>query len=430
MRRVLLLSCLLLVACDTSNPTSTSTKETPLNPLTEVKAKLAFNCVHEQIPTASAETDVLFKYARWLQKNNQLKQDKTVDVEIERLYRIASENGHYKANINLQNGAMRGYFGLRGEESLRMSEQLINAGVATGYYFVGIFLQHGVAGLQQDHEIALRYYRKAADEGSALAQAYVADKLAPIDIAPDVARQMRRCAAEQGHGDAASDLGVNLKNKMQYQEALEAFQLGAAAGDSTSTSFLSKGFHGPEPDDQLYYLGQQEDLERADRYKKIWKILSGYSYANPKVPEINEILPLPPATLPAWDGKLQWLEERLANIPPEKPSEALINQLAKAKVLEPATGRPMPGSSAFIQIDYIKRPTCISGQACTHTGYWLAESIAGQSWSRLEKGEPRRFEKGEIMPTLNVKHRHSRFLLADRVTVEEENIEWRLFGEA
>ncbi|CAI8958419.1 hypothetical protein EMIT0P258_750002 [Pseudomonas sp. IT-P258] len=33
------------------------------------------------------------------------------------------------------------------------------------------------------------------------------------------------------------------------------------------------------------------------------------------------------------------------------------------------------------------------------------------------------------MPTLNVKHRHSRFLLADRVTVEEENIEWRLFSE-
>jgi hypothetical protein len=430
MRRILLLSCLLLVACDSSNPTSTSTKETPLNPLTEVKAKLAFSCAHEQIPVASAETDVLFKYARWLQKNNQLKQDKTVDSEIERLYRIASENGHYKANINLQNGAMRGYFRLRGEESLRMSEQLINAGVATGYYFVGIYLEHGVAGLQQDHEMALRYYRKAADEGSALAQAYVANKLAPIDIAPDIARQMRRCAAEQGHGDAATDLGVDLSTDGHYQEALEAFQLGVAAGDETSAGFIEEGFRGPEPTNELHYLGQQEDLERADRYEKIWKILSGYSYANPKVPEINEIVPLPPAPLPAWDGKLQWLEERLANVPPEKPSEALIHQLAKAKVLEPATGRPMPGSPAFIQIDYIKRPTCNSGQACTHTGYWLAESIAGQSGVRLEKGEPHRFEKGEIMPTLNVRHRHSRFLLADRFTVEDEKIEWMLLGEA
>ncbi|CAI8901669.1 Sel1 repeat family protein [Pseudomonas sp. IT-P258] len=429
MRRVLLLSCLLLLTCDTSNPTSTSTKEAPLNPLTEAKANMAFTCVHEQIPTASAEADVLFHYARWLQKNNQLKQDKTVDGEIERLYRIASENGHYKANINLQNGAMRGTFKLRGEEHLRMSEQLINAEVATGYYFVGIFLQHGAGGLQQDHEMALRYYRKAADQGNAQAQAVVADKLAPIDIAPDVARQMRRCAAEQGHGKSAVALGVHFKNKGKYQEALEVFQMGVVAGSDGAAGRLEKAFRGPKPDNRLLYLGQQEDLERAERYKKIWKILSGYSYANPKVPEINEILPLPPAPLPAWDGKLQWLEKRLANVPPEKPSEALIHQLAKAKVLEPATGRPMPGSSAFIPIDYIKRPTCISGQACTHTGYWLAESIAGQSWWRLEKGEPRRFEKGDIMPTLNVKHCHSRFLLADRVTVEEENIEWRLFGE-
>jgi hypothetical protein len=405
-------------------------KDPHVNRLNEIKADLAFSCAHEQIPAASAETDVLLHYARWLQKNNQLKQDKTVDAEIERLYRIASENGHYKANINLQNGAMRGYFGLRGEEHLRMSEQLINAGVATGYYFVGIFLQHGAAGLQQDHEIALRYYRKAADEGNALAQAYVVDKLAPINIAPDVARQMRRCAGEQGNGKAARTLGVDLSIDGHFQEALEAFQLGVAAGDETSAGFIEEGFRGPEPTNELHYLGQQEDLERADRYEKIWKILYGYSYANPKVPEINEILPLPPAKLPAWDGKLKWLEERLANVPPEKPSEALIHQLAKAKVLEPATGRPMPGSPAFIQIDYIKRPTCNSGQACTHTGYWQAERIAGQLWSHLEKGEPRRFEKGAIMPTLNVQHRHSRFLLADRFTVEEKNIEWSLLGEA
>ncbi|WP_447803163.1 SEL1-like repeat protein [Pseudomonas serbica] len=428
MRRMLLLSCLLLVACDTSNPTSTSTKETPLNPLTEAMANLAFTCVHEQFPAPSSEADVLFHYARWLQKKNQLKQDKTVDAEIERLYRIASENGHYKANINLQNGAMRGYFGLRDEENRRMSEQLINTGVATGYYFFGIFLQHGVAGLQQDYEMALRYFRKAADEGSALAQAYVADKLAPIDIAPDVAQQMRRCAAEQGHGDAASDLGVNLSGKGLYQEALEAFQLGVAAGNSTSASFLTEGFRGPEPDDRLYYLGQQEDLERADRYKKIWKILSDYSYANPKVPEINEIVPLPPAELPAWDGKLQWLEERLANIPPEKPSEALILNLAKAKALDPATGRPLPDSPGFIQATS-PRPTCNSGQACPQSGYWKAD-IGNQFFSRLEGAQIRRFEKGEILPTVKIQRHHSRFLLADRVIVEEENIKWILFGEA
>ncbi|MBC2693637.1 SEL1-like repeat protein, partial [Pseudomonas kielensis] len=328
-------------------------------------------CVHEQIPAPSTEADVLFQYARWLQKNNQLKQDKSVDVEIERLYRIAAENGHYKANINLQNGAMRGHFQLRGDEHLRLSQRLISEGVATGYYFVGIFLQQGSAGLKQDPEMALRYYRKAADSGNAQAQAYVGEKLAPIRIAPAVARMMRHCAAEQGNGEAARALGVDLSIDGHYPEALEALQLGVAAGDSTSAYSLGKVFGTPRPTDAIDSLGQQEDLERAERYNKISKVLGNYSYAHPKVPEINDILPLPPAKLPAWNGKLQWLETRLANVPPKKPSEVLIRQLAKAKLLEPATGRAMPGSPAFIKIGF-PAPTCSSGQACPQTGYWQA----------------------------------------------------------
>ena len=154
--------------------------------------------------------------------------------------------------------------------------------------------------------------------------------------------------------------------------------------------------------------------------KKIWRVLANASYAKPTVPEINEIVPLPPAKLPAWDGKLQWLEARRANVPPEKPSEALIHQLAKAKLLDPASGRPLPDSSDFIREPY-PRLTCNSGQACPQTGYWKAEGIVDKI---------RRFEKGEIMPTLNVQRSHSRFLLADRVTVGAENIRWSLFGES
>ncbi|PBP53372.1 hypothetical protein CCL18_22585, partial [Pseudomonas syringae] len=289
--------------------------------------------------------------ARWLQKNNQIQQDETVDVEIGRLYRIAAENNHYKANVNLQNGAMRGQFKLTGGERLRLSQQLIDAHVATGYYMIAIYLQKGAAGLQQDEDMSLRYFRKAADEGSAQAQAYVADKLEPIDIAPDIARQMRRCAAAQGNGSAALALGTDLAIDRNYKEAIEAFQLGAAAGNEVAASFLGKGFRGPKPDDRLYYLDQKEDLERAERYKQIWSLLADWSYANPSVPEINEIVPLPPAKLPAWDGKLKWVEEREANIPPPKPSEALIEQLAKAMILDPKTGRPLPESPAYSKGD-------------------------------------------------------------------------------
>jgi tetratricopeptide (TPR) repeat protein len=400
--------------------------KTPINPLTEAKANLAFTCVHETIPAPSAEADVLFQYARWLQKNNQLKQDKTVDAEIERLYRIAAENDHYKANINLQNGSMRGQFRLRGDEHLRLSQNLIDAGVASGYYFVGIFLRQGAAGLKQDPEMALRYFRKAADQGNAQAQYDVGDKLAPIDIAPDIARQMRRCAAEQGHNEAAGALGIHLKNKGLYQEALEVFQMGVAAGDESSASRLGKGFRGPQPDDQLYYLGQQEDLERAERYEKIWRVLANASYANPKVPEINEILPLPPAKLPAWDGTLQWQKTRRANVPPEKPTPALINELAKAKVLDPATGVPMPGSPGFSQANF-PLLICYSGEACPQSGYWKV--IWPPQHTVRRKDVVRHFEQGEAFPVQTVERYHLRtWPLRDKTTYREETVEWGLLG--
>ncbi|MDU8459572.1 MULTISPECIES: sel1 repeat family protein [Pseudomonas syringae group] len=351
MRLTLLLSSVLMVACGTSNAVNLRTKDIPLNQLTDINAKLAFTCVHEKFPASSSETDMLFQHARWLQKNNQIKQDKTVDLEIERLYRIAAENQHYKANVNLQNGGMRGEFKLGGEEHLRLSQQLIDARIATGYYFIAVFLERGSAGLHKDPEMALRYFRKAADEGSAQAQAYVADKLEPIDIAPNIARQMRWCAAEQGNGKAATALGNDQTIDGNYQKALKAYQLGVAAGDETAAFFLESGFDDPASVNRLYFIDQKKDLERVDRYKKIGKLLGDWSYANPSVPEINEIVPLPPAKLPAWDGKLKWVEEREANVPPPKPSEALIEQLAKAMVLDPKTGKPLPGSPVYSKED-------------------------------------------------------------------------------
>jgi hypothetical protein len=427
MCRVLLLLCLLLVACDSRSTFTYMKKDPHVNPLTDIKANFAFTCAHEKIPAPSAETDVLFQYARWLQKNNQLKQDKSVDVEIERLYRIAAENGHYKANINLQNGAMRQHFKLHGHEHLRLSQQLIEASVATGYYFVGIFLQQGSAGLKQDSEMALRYYRKAADQGSAQAQAYVGDKLAPSDIAPDVARQMRRCAAEQGNGDAAVMLSMYLRDEGKYTDAIEILQTGVAGGNESAAGRLKNAFRGHPSTNTMYYLGQQEDPERAERYEKIWRILARASYANPTVPEINEIVPLPPAKLPAWDGKLQWLEARRANVPPEKPSQALINQLSKAKLLDPATGRGLPGSPAFSQA-HLSAPYCYSGQVCPVSGYWQVGWLPHHHSVKDGNGI-RYFEQGVILPKQLVERYQPRIWpFSDKITRSEQAVKWCLLG--
>ncbi|WP_454843623.1 SEL1-like repeat protein [Pseudomonas gorinensis] len=427
MRRILLLSSLMLAACNNGGPLTHLNQDIPMSPITEAKQKLTFTCMHETIPEPSTEADVLFQYARWLQKNNQLKQDKTIDAEIERLYRIAAENEHYKANINLQNGAMRGKFKLRGEEHLRLSQQLIDAGVATGYYFIGVFLKSGSAGLKQDTAMSLRYFRKAADQGNAQAQYYVGDKLDSIDVAPGIAIQMYRCSAEQGNGEAAIALGIYLKHARQYLEAIEVFQMGVVAGDESAAGWLEEAFRGPAPSNKLYYLGQQEDLERAERYEKIWRILANYSYADPKVPEINDILPLPPAKLPAWDGKLQWLEARLANVPPEKPSEALIHQLAQIKLLDPATGHGMPGSPAFSQ-SHLFAPNCYSGQICPVSGYWKVGLLL-PGYSVAGRNGVQWFEKGEILPMLVIERYQVRsWPFSDKITQREQSVEWSLLS--
>ncbi|MGV3344645.1 DUF6396 domain-containing protein [Enterobacteriaceae bacterium LUAb1] len=360
MRTVLLLPCLLLAACDQSSvtlPPKPADRETTVNPLNAVPARLAFTCRHETLPEPAADTDILFKYARWLQVNNLLQADEAVDTEAGRLYRIAAENGHPSATINLLNGSLRGHFGLTAGERLRFARQLTDAGVASGDYFIAIYLQYGAAGLAQDEEMALRYYRKAADGGSPQAQAYVGEKLSPLNMAPDIARQMRRCAAEQGEGEAAGMLGIDLQERREYQKALEAFQLGVAAGHEISALALEEGFNGPAPDDGLNYLGQQQDPERVRRYKAIGNVLSNYSYASPVVPEISEIVPLPPAPLPAWDGTLQWLKAREASVPPEKPSAALTAELAKKKQLNPATGKPLPSSPDFAKFSITTKMT-------------------------------------------------------------------------
>jgi hypothetical protein len=374
--------------------------------LAAIKENLVFTCQHEVIPAASTDSDVLFQYARWLQKNNQLMQDPNTDLEIARLYRIAAENGHVKANINLQNGSLRGKFRLRGHELLRFSQDLIDAKVATGYYFVSVFLKNGIADLKQDTEMSLRFLRKAADEGSAQAQYEIGDALAPSDRAPDVSRQMRRCAAEQGQGNAARALGVDLKFTKQYQDALEAFQLGVAAGDESSAGRLAEGFKGPEATNKLYYMDLQEDSERASRYHQIWSILADYSYAHPKVPEINDILPLPPAKLPPWDGKLQWLEAREANVPPEKPSPELIRRLTEDLKLDPATGRPMPGAKGFSQA-HLSADQCVAGTKCPVSGWW---QVVEHRELHTPDGQPivRHFEQGDVFSVQRMRYYRDR----------------------
>jgi hypothetical protein len=84
------------------------------------------------------------------------------------------------------------------------------------------------------------------------------------------------------------------------------------------------------------------DPERARRYKLIDEFLDRYENLGAKVPDIDQIVPLPPAKLPDWDETFQWKKDRDAAVPPAQPSEELMQRLSEEKGLDPATGLRLP----------------------------------------------------------------------------------------
>ena len=393
-------------------------KETALAQLpdmTMVRSNLAFTCTHEaeHLPPLDPQADTLFRYGRYLQKKAGPKDFNN----IARYYRIAAAYGHYKANHNAQLLISQGLADSPDapKEAVDLATQLVQHSIPGGYYDIGHYLEIGY-GLKQDPETALRYFRKAADLGNPEAQAYVAEQLAPHDKAPAIALQMRRCAADQGYGDAANTLGVYLQDNYEYAEAVKAFQTGVTAGNSMSASFLRDGFKGPPSSNQLDYLALSSDPERSRRYDLIWKFLTGNDGRNPKVPDIDKIVPLPPANLPPWDGTFQWQKEQDAAVPPQKPSDELIDQMAKAKHLDPATGLPLAvqteSTSQKAQSEHVATRLPLgtvahTGESCPEDGVWCAKLSAGQAGDTQ-----RRFLKGDPLPSVVV-HEPRRLAFVD-----------------
>jgi uncharacterized protein len=305
---------------------------------------LTFACSHEadRIPARDPESEQLYRHARWLRKGNILKKDPAVYTKVERLIRIATAYGHDKANLELRELIEKGQAvsATPVTESVNLVEDLIRRGIPGGYFDMGRYLLNGY-GVKRDPEAGLNYIRKAADLGNPEAQYWIGVKLSPVDKAPEIAVQMMLCAGEQGHKVAAQQVGYDLQTDGDYKSAVYALQLGTKAGHPLAAGLLEWGFQCDDPKNRIRYLALKPDSERAARYSAIRRFLSAYDYLNPSVPELDDIVPLPPAKLPPWNGKFKWLEEHNANVPPPLPSEARIAEMAKAKGLDPATGRPL-----------------------------------------------------------------------------------------
>ena len=312
----------------------------------QLQANLELVCKHEEKPELSQETQQLYNYALYHDLHNMWtgKKGDSVWNGLARYYRIAAMNGDYKANIRLQYLLKSGRISsdMPQTEVLNLNEELAKQLPATAYYNLYGYLDVGY-GVRTEKDGKYAYLRKAADLGSREAQYVVADMLGKIndddtlEMRIKLIDQLRACASEQGLGDASEMLGLRLERKKEYPKALEAFHQGVKNGSELSASVLSEVFNNKRENKYLDDLNLKEDSERARRYKIIGDYLYEKDYLQPKVPDLDEIVPLPPAKLPEWDGKIafqRWFE---GGAPP-KPDEALVRRLAWQAGLNGDTG--------------------------------------------------------------------------------------------
>ena len=313
----------------------------------EQLAALEFTCKKEVQPPLSEETQQLYNYALYHDLHNMWTGEKGDDVwnGLARYYRIAAANGDYKANVRLQYLLNTGRIStdMPQTEVHNLNEELAKQLPATAYYNLYGYLDVGY-GVRTEKDGKYAYLRKAADLGSREAQYVVADMLEQINdedslqLRIKIVEKLLSCASEQGLGKASNSLGIGFKMDKEYAKALEAFHQGVKNGDSQSAYQLTKTFENTNAKEgDLDYLNIQYDLERANRYKTIENYLYKKDYLQPKVPDLDDIVQLPRAPLPEWDGKIafqRWFEGEA----PPKPDEALVRRLAWQAGLNGDTG--------------------------------------------------------------------------------------------
>ncbi|OOF54932.1 hypothetical protein BKK56_07245 [Rodentibacter genomosp. 2] len=306
----------------------------------EQLAALEFTCQKEARPPLSEETQQLYNYALYHDLHNMWEGDKGDEVwnGLARYYRIAAANGDYKANVRLQYLLQTGRISsdLPQTEVHNLNEELAKQLPATAYYNLYGYLDIGY-GVRTEKDGKYAYLRQAADLGSREAQYVIAEILSDIEdeseteeafkYRMDIARQLWACSSEQGLANASKTLAFNLKYHKKYSEALKVFHQGVKNGDSISAVVLREGFSKNIAKESLDFLDVVPDEERSRRYEIIRKYLSRYDYLQPKVPDLDDIVPLPPTPLPEWDGKIAFQRWYEGEAPP-KPSEALMMKLA------------------------------------------------------------------------------------------------------
>ena len=365
-----------------------------------------FVCKHEAdvTPPISAEAEALFQQALTLD-NHDLWPGQRDYSKITALYEQATKLGHWKAQFNLAGLYLKGIGVPQDiEKALTLTEDLMRKGVPAAWDNMGAYYMGGVGPLEQDATVAYAFWQKAADMGSMAAQTYIGAKLlASSDRPPEVwanrsvGMKMLECAYAQGDARAGYELGLEYAtlgqtDRTKKAPALQYFHQAVKLGSEEAANRLRSDFkRGPSDTSSV---APEVDMSRYERYRVFSDALS--KNHDLRFPNLDKVLPLPPAKLPMWNGD----------------KETLINA-AKAVVPKPATpSRPAPlkagprTGKAYIPEGWTLPPepqTRVAAQyestAASLDGYWIARLMHPTTerhlaWNAAQV--PLHYAKGEL----------------------------------
>jgi len=279
----------------------------------------SFTCTYQvqHVPPIDPQAEALFQQALALDAPDLSYQTHDY-AKIYLTYVQAAERGHWKAMLNVASLIRSNYPGVPqhdSEAAIEWIEKAMRLGVPDAYDLMGVYHQNGlVKGV--DATTAYAFFQRAADMGSPSAMTFLGEKLdATYDDADGefwgnlpIATQMLECAVAQGYGDAAEELSfvyARPRTTDAKRRALMILQEGVKLGSAKCATKLSIEFDGFNLANGRNLPGGI-DKARADRYRALKGALEHYQ-GRIKLPSLDEVLPLPPASLPKWDGNVQSL---------------------------------------------------------------------------------------------------------------------------
>lgn len=271
-----------------------------------------------KVPPVDAEADAWFRQSRAMESPETIEAERDYKKIVE-LARAAADRHHWKAMLNLASLYLENRDPEHGvSDAVSLVEQAMRLGIPAAYDRMGTYYMNGT-GVTPDVTRAYAFWQRAAQMGNPNAQAFFAEK---FDVGPDsenanhwsnipIATKLYECAFSQGYGPAAYDLfylyevprdstGTILRPPTEDTKAraLKVLHEGVKFGCEKCADKLSIEFG--DPFDRANLRVPYIDKARGERYGLLATEL-GFN-PSARFPNIDKVVPLPPADLLPWNG--------------------------------------------------------------------------------------------------------------------------------